>query len=532
MARDLFEEFGINPNQGADSGGRDLFEEAGIDPGQQQFNPLHSAGIGISTAGNEMAHGILQPLLERGAGPNPFQALEKYGIKQEAPFGGFREELKRASQATAKDRNALYEESKRQNPLSTMGGYAAGIALPTAWSALSTGGGSVAAKVPGFLKYFMPIVKGGLGGAASGASQYVNPGESRAQNTAVGGAIGTGLGILGPLAYGAFKGGKNAYKYLSHVPEALQPEKAAGNIVKAGKKVKDISREGYEGLHEAVEQSSLQKINLPDIDQAIIAKNAKPEQLGDIKSFFENPNIDSAGKAIDVLDDIIKTAKTKSSESLIHIPEHIKLKDRAVSPIEDLTHFKKQIEKTLKPYKADISLKSLQGTENSSAAPDTTLTLLKQYLKAPTFRNAHDSYKDLGKLIRNLKDKESKSGLLSAERNLRNNAMKARSKLKSQMFKNFEKEEVAGFADEFSRLNQYHRQEVRPYEHRLIEEYLEGGSTAGDFLKGLGGEKLARKQLMPRHPAIGVRKGLPYVLGAAGIYGVPKGASYLFGGKD
>jgi hypothetical protein len=156
-----------------------------------------SALRGIEEAIGSKAHGILQPVLESG--------YLGEGIKQ-------------ASKDVARERLERYLEAKQNNPVASMAGNIAGevgAALPLA--AATSGMGLF----PGAIST----------GAASGASEYVHPNQSRFMNTLIGGG-------LGAATAGVIKGGAKVGRGVS---------KAVSKHL--GRK-KDVAKDVFQGLPE------------------------------------------------------------------------------------------------------------------------------------------------------------------------------------------------------------------------------------------------------------------------------------------
>ena len=529
MGRDLFEEFGITPDEPQ---GRDLFAEAGINPEIEEpsigkrvgkefgniWQEMNEGSPAALTAFNrnlgEVFHGAAQPFLESG--------VLGQGVKQR-------------SKAEAIRRNAMYEQALREHPNWAMGGNILGetaLGLP---AAVATGGSSAITKAPGFLKYLVPILKGGtIGGATGatlGATRYGSP-EERASQAFSEGLKGLTLGIVAGTLPASWLIGADVWnKYAKHIPLAMKAEKLAESILSRKKQVSDISHAGYEGMHQKAQQAKLENIEIPDIDKSELLRSANPKQAKIINKYFNDPNVENAGKATKTIDKIINKIEKKESESLIELPQSIRLKDKAEQPIEKLREAKNKIEKTLNPFKANIAPKQLEGL------PSKIKNKVSEYLKTPSLRNAHNAYKDLGNLIGDLKYRQkTPAGLLTSEQDILENAITMRKEIKSKMFDVLEKSEEQVLAREFERLNKYHKQEVRPYKNPAIVEFETEERLPEDFLKKLSSNYEFRGELGKHHPAVDVRKTLPAILGGIGLglpalSGVAAYYKNLLGGK-
>lgn len=174
------------------SASRNTFADL-IPKAQDSSSPTSSTGLSPFMAGLEafnlgaekLPHGILQLLFESSYAPDA---------------------LKRGSQEVARSREETLGAIKSERPvlglLSELAGGITSAAPLMAIPGVGEAGG------------LMEAGTAGLGqGLATGAGQYVNPGESRLANTAIGGLLGgpagllfRGLGLLGNKAYNAVKG--------------------------------------------------------------------------------------------------------------------------------------------------------------------------------------------------------------------------------------------------------------------------------------------------------------------------------------
>jgi hypothetical protein len=171
-----------------------------------------SALRGIEEAIGSKAHGILQPVLESG--------YLGEGIKQ-------------ASKDVARERLERYLEAKQNNPIASVAGNIAGevgAALPLA------AGLPLAAAKMGMSTGFLPMAA--ATGAASGASEYVHPNQSRFMNTLIGGG-------LGAATAGVVKGGAKAWQGISKAASG-----ASKTISKHLGGKKDVAKDVFRGLPE------------------------------------------------------------------------------------------------------------------------------------------------------------------------------------------------------------------------------------------------------------------------------------------
>lgn len=141
---------------------------------QPQMGKFESALTGFNTGAGNLAHGVLQPVLENVLG----------------------DKVKQASKQVAANRQAEYKLAQQANPLSTLGGnIAGGIAAssPTWPLRVPALGASLAGKIAGH------VLTGSTQGGLQGAGQYIDKNDSRLFNTAVGVGLG---GVSYPLAKG------------------------------------------------------------------------------------------------------------------------------------------------------------------------------------------------------------------------------------------------------------------------------------------------------------------------------------------
>lgn len=211
-------------------------------------------------------HGILQPILER----NP-----ESGIAQQ-------------SKRIGSERQAQFEKSFQESPKSTIAGGMLGDIAAT---------GPLGKMLPGTSTWpFLgrAIANTGIG-AGFGAMNYVNPGESRLLNAAIGGAGGLiapelmlGAGKLGGKAINAIKG------YLPDTAqEIINTAQKHGVRVNAG----DVSKPGskLQGTAELLENTPIVNIKGERLAQQQEAKNAANIVLNDaeremIKTSFADKN--------------------------------------------------------------------------------------------------------------------------------------------------------------------------------------------------------------------------------------------------
>lgn len=204
------------------------------EPSQESWteSPLMGAVTGINTAVENVTHGLMQPVLESGL---------------------LGENLKSASQSMGQERLNEYLRMQKKHPISTtLGRVGGGIGMYApafVTGAGAAGSASQLARLPTLLRSAKNIGKAGLGGAATGAAEYVNPGESRAQNALMSGlwsaGIGAGIGGAGALYDLAKKGitkFKSALKgvYKPELQDMMEAAKKYGVDVLPG----DISRKG------------------------------------------------------------------------------------------------------------------------------------------------------------------------------------------------------------------------------------------------------------------------------------------------
>jgi hypothetical protein len=143
---------------------------------EPSMNSFMAGVTGFNTGVERLTQGALQPLLGRT----------------------------KAFQEVAKQRELDYNEARRSHPFAAGAGEFVGqaaLGLPFAGG----GAAAVASKFPQLSPYVANILGSGLGGAAFGGLQYVNPDESRAGNAATGAFFGSALGAATPLAGKAAK---------------------------------------------------------------------------------------------------------------------------------------------------------------------------------------------------------------------------------------------------------------------------------------------------------------------------------------
>jgi hypothetical protein len=252
MARDLFAERGIVIPKKSGSPTRDLFAERGIvlpkkqlsrqqqiwdaqaqlTPQEALVSELMSGVTGGNTSFANTSHGIIQPFAESEFSSKYLDPianflrpmLKKYLPENLKPqYEGM--PISEASRSVANRREADYKAEKELNPLSAMGGYA---------------GGEVAKTIPGFAAGGTGLLPMGrnlstLAGSASlggisGASQYVNPGDSRASNAATGFLAGLATPLGNALYNTTMAGGRG----IRNTTQALRPQHLAHTVNATG----------------------------------------------------------------------------------------------------------------------------------------------------------------------------------------------------------------------------------------------------------------------------------------------------------
>lgn len=279
-------------------------EESVSNPMQQdnQFNqeePQETSGLdkffsgvtGFNSKAGNIFHGILQPLLESG-------------------YLG--ENISNASKNVANQRNREYEEEYNKNPMSTFAGGALGSTLPI----LPAGGGAgallrgIAPKLgPGALR----MLSGMLGGAGTGASEYVNPGESRGGNALTSGAIGAGLGMVPGTANVA----KNLVVSSKQALKGLSPEKMAKKVINDRKKIEGVYGDKYKGFFKEAKEAGINKVEMPKFKTKSLLKTAEANETKALRKFIKNPTLENAHWAKSDLGKIERSLKkSKNSRGL------------------------------------------------------------------------------------------------------------------------------------------------------------------------------------------------------------------------
>jgi hypothetical protein len=226
---------------------------------------------GIEKAGGDLGHGILQPLLESGI---------------------LGEIIKRNSQDVGRERLEKYNQYEKANPLSAKAGNITGnigLALPGMFLG-GSGASGLIPKAPGYLRALASILGYGGSGALSGASQYVNPRESRLENAVMGGGIGLGAGALGT----AIKGGLGLGKAIK---KAYPAEKVSEKILKDRSNILKKYNDSYEDLFKVAENEGINKISVPHINSKSIKKNTTSKEYESLENFFESPTLKNAHRA-------------------------------------------------------------------------------------------------------------------------------------------------------------------------------------------------------------------------------------------
>ncbi len=355
MARDLFAERGIVPRKKAPiPQGRDLFAESGIIPKrkqpqseqellaqlspQEQFiSALFSGIAGANKSFGDTAHGIMQP------------ALESEWVNRELSPN-----LRRASQEIARERNDIYEREKSLNPLSAMGGYGAGEVAKAVPGIAAGGAGLVPLAGRGLVG---ASVGGGLSGAASGGSEYVNPGQSRLENARYGALIGALLPGAGRLVSAPFK-------YANRLSKAYPAEKLGEQIIAAKSAAKEKYSKLYSDIFKEAEDSGINHIRKPiketvkknrrlHINQPKL-KPSNPNKYGEAYAAFQkNPTPKLAQEAQSDLGKLIyeiRSSKTgKLSSEKARIEELSKLREGIINDLT--TSFEKKSPELAKRYK-------------------------------------------------------------------------------------------------------------------------------------------------------------------------------------
>ncbi len=452
-------------------------------------SPFISGVTGFDKGVKDITHGILQPLLESGyLGQN----------------------VKRGSQEAAEERQREYNESSERNPLSTLAGNVLGstaISLPAMYA---SGGILGASRIPGFLKYLSPILSGGIGGAATGAAQYVNPGESRGRNALVGGLMGKILGAGGMALKGAGQLGSAFYK-------TRPPKKFLSKVVGDRTKNESLYSKGYESVGKEARKSGADSIDLTNLNTEQLSRDLSKKQLENLNKLIRKGDLKSARRADDYLSSILRRNENQKSQSRIILPDSMK---GISSNNEAITSAKKQIEKELNKKIPKLDLQNI--ISNTTSKDNASL---KRYLSEPTVENAHYAQSSLGKLTRRLGKRDLSEigpGLSDAERKIYGDAVKQRQLLQSSIDKRLQDVNRPDLVDKYNKLTQGYERDVLTYKrNKALNEYLAGELTPEDAIKKLAsGKKFKAKKGLEQYPEL-------YKLPALGKIGAGIGSGIL-----
>lgn len=155
---------------------------------------------------------------------------------------------------------------------------------------------------------------------------------------------------------------------------------------------------------------------------------------------------------------------------------------------------------------------------------------LKDFLKNPTLKNAHDAQSDLGKAIRRLERINESAGLKTSQSRALDAAKTAQERLRESITREFDKSGKSGLAKTYSELTEGYKREVLPYtRNKSINKFLKGDLTASDLVSKLPKEEAFRARLLEKYPELGLREKLPRYLantGKAGLGGLGLGGIY------
>jgi len=111
---------------------------------------------------------------------------------------------------------------------------------------------------------------------------------------------------------------------------------------------------------------------------------------------------------------------------------------------------------------------------------------LKEYLKNPTFENAHWAQSDLGFIVRHLKKIDEQGGLSSTQHKTLKNSITAQNRLKKAMFKDDFVEEHPELESRYNQLSGEYAENVVPYKQLDdLNQYEHKKMTANNLVKSL-----------------------------------------------
>lgn len=354
------------------------------------------AGVtGFNTGVERLTQGALQPFLGRS----------------------------KAFQQMANQRELDYNAARKAHPFSAgLGEFVgqAGLGLPFA----GAGTAAVASKLPSLSPYVAEILGSGLGGAAFGGLQYVNPDESRLGNAGTGALFGSALGATTPLIGKALKGGYQKVRDLlgskSKVAEDMVGNLTEAELATALKKSQAGKRLGVNLTPGEASGSQLQskfegKLGIsPENEKRILSfKNEQKEhQQQSIKNLMDKISPEqglSAAKLRESAQSIIKKRKGALQEEAR--PFYEAAENQAISPnrFNALTrdgNIGKALEKVTNSseYKSELkgyapnSVKVLDLVKRQLGDKIGTAKRLGQDDRARVIKNSQD------KLIRSLDD--------------------------------------------------------------------------------------------------------------------------------
>ncbi len=182
----------------------------------------------------------------------------------------------------------------------------------------------------------------------------------------------------------------------------------------------------------------------------------------------------------------------------------------------------------------NVEVPKLKTKSLIKSAEKSETKALRKFLIKPTLENAHVAKSDLGGLVRALQKSKKTRGLNSDERIALSSAKKARDKINEAMSKALNEKGKGNLSEKYKEISSGYGKEVIPYNRSsVVNKYLSNELTDSDFVKALGTNKIAKKQLLDKYPEIKAssiaKKALINLGGATGVgYLLNK----LFGGTE
>ena len=136
----------------------------------------------------------------------------------------------------------------------------------------------------------------------------------------------------------------------------------------------------------------------------------------------------------------------------------------------------------------DINVPKIEAADIIENSQPKYHEALKNFLKDPTFENAHWAQSDLGYIIRHLQKVDEKSGLSSTQHKTLKNALAAQNRIKQKMFEDKRIKENPNFEHRYNELSGDYAKNVIPYKQlEELSDYENKKITPNNMIKSLLG---------------------------------------------